>query len=383
MVGAEASGSHGPDGAPAINPTWRQRLWPAALALLFLSPLIGEVCSGSTPPLYLIQPFFLIFLPTLYGVFALLTHEVIARRRLGWGNALLLGAAFGVFQEALVVQTWFNYMSPQSPIHNVSGYGILWGTSVNWALNLTLYHAVVSITVPLILIAVFFPQRAPLPWLGPRRIILLAAWMLLLCGALAVNVATTRFAGDGYAGPPLIPYLLAAAFMLLLMLLGVFVRFPVPRPSPATPAPRLWTVRLLCGGGMTLFFASAVILPATGMPVAAAMALTLLLFAAALWRVRSWSARAGWNARHLLSVAIGVMLCFAFVWGPLVEFVLQLPARTGMTLVNLLILGALLLFDQRLKRRLAGQAQADDDQRASVATSIATTTTISDPSVKG
>jgi len=116
-------------------------------------------------------------------------------------------------------------------------------------------------------------------------------------------VATTQFAGVGYAGPPLIPYLLAAAFMLLLMLLGVFVR---------SPAPRLGMVRLLCFGGMTLFFASAVILPATGMPVAAAMALTLLLFAAALWRVRSWSARVGWNARHLLSVAIGVMLCFAF-----------------------------------------------------------------------
>ncbi len=337
-----------------------KRLWPAALTLLLLSPLIGEVSSGSTPPLFVIQPFFLVFLPTLYGIFALLTHEVIARRRLGWGNALLLGAAFGVFQEALVVQTWFNYMSPQSPIHSESDYGVMWGTSVNWALNLTLYHAVVSITVPLILIAVFFPRRAPLPWLGPKRIILLAAWMLLLCGALAINVATTRFAGDGYSGPPLIPYALAAAFMLLLILLGVFVRFPASRPNPARPgkrAPRLWSVRLVCGGFMTLFFALSVILPATGIPVGVAMALTLLLFAAALWRVRSWSARVGWNERHLLSVAIGVMLCFAVIWGPFIEFVAQLPALTGMTVVNLMILGALLLFDQRLKRRLARRAR--------------------------
>lgn len=353
MTGAEPSGSDA-----RRRP---KRLWPAALTLLLLSPLIGEVSSGSTPPLFVIQPFFLVFLPTLYGIFALLTHEVIAQRRLGWGNALLLGAAFGVFQEALVVQTWFNYMSPQSPIHSESDYGVMWGTSVNWALNLTLYHAVVSITVPLILIAVFFPRRATLPWLGPKRIILLAAWMLLLCGALAVNVATTRFAGDGYSGPPLIPYALAAASMLLLMLLGVFVRFPAPRPNPAKRAPRPWTVRLVCGGFMTLFFALSVILPATGIPVGAAMTLTLLLFAAALWRVRSWSARVGWNKRHLLSVAIGVMLCFAVIWGPFIEFVAQLPARTGMTGVNLLILGALLLFDQRLKRRLARlarQAQA-------------------------
>lgn len=339
----------------------RQRVWTAALALLFLSPLIGEVCSGSTPPLFVIQPFFLVFLPTLYGIFALLTHEIIARRRLGWGNALLLGAAFGVFQEALIVQTWFNFMSPQSPIHSESHYGVIWGTSLNWALNLTLYHAVVSITVPLILIAVFFPRRAPLPWLGSKRILLLTAWMVLLCGALAVNVAFTQFAGDGYPGPPLIPYMVAAAFMLLLIVLGVFVRFPAPQPHLAKRAPRLWTVRFVCCGCMTIFFAFAVILPATGMPVAAAMAPTLLLFVAAIWRMRSWSARVDWSERHLLSVAIGVILCFAVVWGPFIEFGAQLPARTGMTVVNLLLLGALLLFDQRLKRRLARRAPADPE----------------------
>jgi hypothetical protein len=95
------------------------------------------------------------------------------------------------------------------------------------------------------------------------------------------------------------------------------------------------------------------------MPAVAAMALMLLLFASALWRMRSWSARAGWNERYLLSIAIGVILYFAFIWGPFIEFGLQLPARTGMTVVNLLIVVALLVFDQRLKRRLARQAQAE------------------------
>jgi len=115
----------------------RVRTWPAALALLFLSPSVGEMISGSTPPLLFVQPFALIFLPAMYGAWALLTHEVIARRRLGWGNALLLGAAFGVFQEALVVQTWFNSISPQSPSHMGGEYGLVAGTSLNWALNLT------------------------------------------------------------------------------------------------------------------------------------------------------------------------------------------------------------------------------------------------------
>ena len=338
----------GPSDAP-MRPQ-RLRTWPAALALILLAPLIGEVMSGSTPPLLAILPPALIFLPAMYGAWALLTHEVIARRRLGWGNTLLLGAAFGVFQEALVVQTWFIYRVPQAPSHPGGDYGVVAGTSLNWALNLTIFHAVVSITIPLILIAVFFPRRAPLPWLGPKRFVLVTAWMLLLCGALAVNTAFSQFVKDGYSGPPLIPYLVAALVMLLLILLGVFVRFPAPRPNPAKRAPHLWVVRLLCFGCTILFFAFSLILPATSLPAVAAMALMLLLFAAALWHVRSWSARAGWNERHLLSVAIGVMLCLAFIWGPFIEFGRQV---TGMTLVNLLIVGVLLAFDQRLKRRLA------------------------------
>jgi hypothetical protein len=146
--------------------------------------------------------------------------------------------------------------------------------------------------------------------------------------------------------------------MVALMLLGVFVRFPAPRPHLARRAPRLWTARLVCCGYMILFFAFSVVLPATKMPAIAAMALMLLLFASVLWRMRSWSARAGWSERHLLSVAIGVILYFAFVWGPFIEFGLHLPTRAGMTLVNLLIVVALLIFDQRLKRRLVRQAQA-------------------------
>lgn len=328
------------------------RTWPAALALIFLSPIVGEVMSGSTTPLLFVQPVALIFLPAMYGGWALLTHEVIAHRHLGWGNALLFGAAFGVFQEALVVQTWFIYKVPQAPSHPGGTYGAIAGTSLNWALNLTIYHAVVSITIPLILIAVFFPRRAPLPWLGPKRIVLVTAWMLLLCGALAVNTAFNQFVKEGYSGPPLIPYLLATAFMLLLILPGVFVRFPAPRPNPDKRAPHVWIVRLICCGYMILFFAFSLILPATGMPVVAAMALMLLLCASALWRVRSWSAGAGWNERHLLSVAIGVMLCLTFIWGPFNEFRGQV---TGMTLVNLLIVVVLLLFDRRLKRHLARQ----------------------------
>lgn len=84
-----------------------------------------------------------------------------------------MDAAFGIFQEALVVQTWFNFISPCSPSHSLGIYGVLWNTDWDWALNLTIYHTVVSITVPLILIDLFYLRWAGLPWLGRKGIVVL------------------------------------------------------------------------------------------------------------------------------------------------------------------------------------------------------------------
>jgi hypothetical protein len=308
--------------------------------------------SGSTPPLLFVQPFALIFLPPLYGVSAVVIREVMARRGLGWGDVLLMGAAFGIYQEALIVQTWYNFVSPQSPAHSEGTYGVLWGTNWNWALDLTIYHAVVSIAIPLVLIGLFFPHRAALPWLGRKGTVALLAWQLLLCGALAANAAFSQFAKDGYPGPPPAPYLVAVALTVLAFALGAFVRFPAHRPRLERPAPRLWTVRLACFLYMTAFFLGVgVVLPSTGLPAAAAMAVAAVFFAWGLWRLRAWSARRAWGARHRLAVATGLLMYFVFVWGPLVEFGLHIPDRTGLTAVNLLILAALLLFDGRLKRR--------------------------------
>src|SRR5579862_8898675 len=116
-----------PDATTLIETSPRIRTWPALLALYFLAPMSGEVISGSTPPLLFVQPFGFIFAPLLYGSSAILIHEVIVRRRLGWANVLLLGGAFGVFQEALVVQTWFDYRVPAAASHSVGLYGALGG----------------------------------------------------------------------------------------------------------------------------------------------------------------------------------------------------------------------------------------------------------------
>ncbi len=85
----------------------RRTLGPA-LVLFLLSPSIGELLSGSSPPAEFFTPFGLTMLLTLYGGGALLARELKVRWRKGMGSLLLLGAAYGVLEEGVMVASWFN-----------------------------------------------------------------------------------------------------------------------------------------------------------------------------------------------------------------------------------------------------------------------------------
>lgn len=76
--------------------------WRPVLVLLFLAPWLGEVLSTATSPLELLQPGRLALLAGLYGSGALLSREFARRWGLGGPGLALLGAAYGVFEEALV-----------------------------------------------------------------------------------------------------------------------------------------------------------------------------------------------------------------------------------------------------------------------------------------
>lgn len=337
-----------PDGArePAAEtaiPARRPHVWPAAIMLYLLAAVIPEMLSGSTPPLRFIQPRNLVFLPLLYGSSALLIHEAVARRRLGWANVLLLGAAFGVFQEALVVQTWFTYGAPASAAYTATAYSVARGIDWSAAIAYTCYHSVISVALPLLFVTRLFPRQAALPWLGPRSGVFLALWLLVPSGGMAVNIGVHLFASQGYHGPPQPQYLYAALAVVALTLLGVFLRLPAPRPSPRA-APAIRRVFLTALGLTVLFFLTILALPslaATRLPAAVPLALCVAVCAWSLWRVRSWSARTGWGPGCELALGLGVLACFAFIMAPLEEFAVRLPQSQYLTLTDLAIFALL------------------------------------------
>jgi hypothetical protein len=140
--------------------------WKPIATLLVLSPAIGELLSGSSPPLQFFNPVAFLPLVGLYGCGALLVRETVVRRQLNAGGILLLGTAYGIIEEGLMCKSFFN------PHWTDTGYLSVYGRSggVNWVwtFGLTFYHMVVSITVPIFLTESLFPQQAGEPWLRRR-----------------------------------------------------------------------------------------------------------------------------------------------------------------------------------------------------------------------
>jgi hypothetical protein len=115
--------------------------------LFFLSPITAELLTGSAPPAEFFNPFSLLVLTALYGSGAILVRELALRWRKGWPTILILGAAYGIVEEGLMVKSFFD---PQwVDLGPLGVYGRWAEVNWVWSLGLTLFHAVWSIGIPI------------------------------------------------------------------------------------------------------------------------------------------------------------------------------------------------------------------------------------------
>lgn len=127
-----------------------------ALVLFFLSPAIGELLSGSAPPAEFFTPLVIIILAVLYGGGAIMVREAVIRWRKGWMSLLALGAAYAIIEEGLMVKSFFD--PAWQDIGILGSYGRWAGVNWVWTIELTIYHAVVSIAIPILLTGLMFPR---------------------------------------------------------------------------------------------------------------------------------------------------------------------------------------------------------------------------------
>jgi hypothetical protein len=177
------------------------------LLLVISSTIIAEVLSGSTT-LSRIQ-----YLPTqffLYGSAVILIREVSRRLNAGWPAVLLLGLAFGLTLEGLVLQSVFN----PSFLTNDLTFGRSVGVNWVWVAYMPGFHAFWAITTPVLLCEVYYDDQQP--WAGRVVLYISAVIFLLICIAFHfLFIKITHFTTGVL---PLLIVFLVVVFVIILAL---------------------------------------------------------------------------------------------------------------------------------------------------------------------
>jgi uncharacterized membrane protein len=271
------------------------------------------------------------------------------RWRKGWATVFALGAAYGIVEEGLMVKSFFdpNWMD----LGLLGSYGRWAGVNWVWSLQLTIFHAVFSIAIPILLVEMIFPAQRDERWVGRRGMLVLS--LLLLADVLLGFFLLTTYR------PPFVPYLLAivvtVALFLIARRLGDHGGLPLQSddhegsPLPDSVPRPLWFA--LVGFVATLaFFLIHWVLPEIGLPVLLTMLAAIVLVVLVTWGVRRMSRGGAWNDEHRLALAGGALMFFVLL-APVAELDATRPDNpAGMTLVGL----AMLLFLVWLWRRVRG-----------------------------
>jgi hypothetical protein len=243
-----------------------------ALLILFLAPFFGEGLSGSTPPLDLLLPWNLAFMAALYGCGALVCREVSHRFGLGFRGLVLLGVAYGVWEEGLVDRYWFFPHFWESS--GIGTYSVVWHTNVLLAVHLTVFHTAISICASVLVVERLAPSARDRPWVG-RPALALAGLVLAL---------TPVIYGEFDQHPP-VPVLIATALLLLAVVASAFLvgrtqAAAVPPPTDGAPERRgLGVLVFTC---VLLHWMATYSVPGSALPWPAGVAIALLPVAAGL-----------------------------------------------------------------------------------------------------
>lgn len=277
---------------------WRER---PALALFIVAPIFGELFSGSSPLNEFIRPLAFLPLAMLYGSGAVLAREPRVRWHRGWPSLLLLGAAYGVFEEGVMVRSFFD---PQwMDLGALGVYGRALGVNWLWAYHLTVFHAVISVLASVSFVEILYPQRRTQAWVT-RRSTWRWLWLFLFLTLPLGRLLSPYDAPDDW---------LLVAWLTMAALLALARRFPSPHLDAAAIPPAPPRRFFALGFTGVLLHHLALYAGADGGAYGPwlAFALTLAVDLLVLWLARRWSGRfASWDDRQRLALINGALAFF-------------------------------------------------------------------------
>jgi len=306
-----------------------------ALILFFLAPAIAELLSGSAPPAEFFNPISLLLLASLYGSGALVIREMKVRWNKGYVSMFILGVAYGVVEEGLMVKSFFD---PEWMDLGILGvYGRFQGVNWVWAEWLTIYHAIFSIAIPIALIELAYPERRNKRWVGNKK------FMGLVVLLVAVTVFGYLFLTD--YRPPLPQYFLSAAIVAFLILLAWRVPANIGKNGSLQA---LMPRKLVLIGFLTalafflLFMAGPYLVSQPPILMILGMGLVFTIFC--FLKRYNWNEETLYHKFTLVAGAVGFLIALT----PLQEIDKSRPDNTqGMLIVGIIALIMLILLRQK------------------------------------
>jgi hypothetical protein len=197
------------------------------LFLVFLTPCV-EFLTGSTSLGAAVTvpsvafTFFLLTWPS-YALPVLLIREAVVAWNKWIASLLAVGISYGALNEGLLAKTYFA-VNPNSPVLG-GGAGDWIGVNWPWVSEITLFHMIVSISVPVVLSFLLFPETRQVRFLNDRTV----RWFLGLLAFEVLGILTVEswFSATFRA---LLPLLLLPTGILLL---GIYLARQLPKPDPA------------------------------------------------------------------------------------------------------------------------------------------------------
>ena len=298
IFASASGGSAGAANAPAGSPSTVQRLMPT-FALFFIAPLVAEFLLGN---MSITQLGLLVVLAPLYGGGAILIRESVRRTGRGWPCMLVLALAYGVLEEAFLMQSLFNPHFLGQNLHLLdAGYVPALGIGAVYTTFVLTLHTVGSISVPIALVESLVPKRADSPWLGRVGYVIVAVAFTLACMAIAFS--TIRRDPVHFVASHA-QFACSAAIVLAL----IAAAFGLPRGATAKTGfavPKPWTL----GVGSFTLTTSLLVIPSSWNWWAVIAYLALELSTVLL--VVRWSRCAAWQAMHKLALAGGAAMAYA------------------------------------------------------------------------
>jgi hypothetical protein len=165
-----------------------------ALLLFFLPAISVELLSGNTPILQYLNPATFVILNVSYGGAALLIREMVAWWNKGLQSILLLGLCYGMVCEGLMTKGFFDPYFYSAADFGLEDVGMFVGINTAWAFSISSFHAIFSITVPILLINALFPGKAR--WVGNK------VFFTVLALFVAVIAFTYRYINVAHTPAP-------------------------------------------------------------------------------------------------------------------------------------------------------------------------------------